>query len=114
MTEIIAGAGPMTGLGPEISGKIIFGLQPAGRKPMRFLTSGSCAGQVRQIAAGLAGLGAGPGDAPVWPPAPGCRLAGGAALVGSRRAHTAGIVSSDSGQELAAARTGSNDREGAS
>ena len=40
MAEILAEAGRITGLGPEIGGKIIFGLQSAyaeqaGQKPMR-------------------------------------------------------------------------------
>jgi hypothetical protein len=44
MTGIIAGAGRITGLGPEISSKIISGLQPhyakkAGLKPMKFVAS---------------------------------------------------------------------------
>ena len=46
MAEIIAEAGQITGLGPEVSGKIIFGLQSAyarqtGQKPMRFVASAS-------------------------------------------------------------------------
>ncbi len=44
MTEILAEAGRITGLGPEISGKITFGLQSAygrmtGQQPMRFVAS---------------------------------------------------------------------------
>jgi hypothetical protein len=46
MTEILAEAGRITRLGPEISGKIIFGLQSAyakqtGQKPMRFVAPAS-------------------------------------------------------------------------
>ena len=46
MTEILAEAGRITGLGPEMSGKIIFGLQSnyakqAGQKPMRFVAPAS-------------------------------------------------------------------------
>ena len=46
MAEIFAEAGRITGLGPEIDGKIIFGLQSAyakqtGQKPMRFVASAS-------------------------------------------------------------------------
>ncbi len=46
MTEILAEAGRITGLGPEIGGKIIFGLQSAyakhtGQKPMRFVAPAS-------------------------------------------------------------------------
>ena len=42
MAEILAEAGRITGLGPEIGGNIIFGLQSAyakrvGQKPMRFV-----------------------------------------------------------------------------
>ena len=44
MSEILAEAGRITGLGPEISGKIAFGLQSAhgrlaGRKPTIFVAS---------------------------------------------------------------------------
>ena len=46
MTEILAEAGRITGLRPEIGGKIIFGLQSAyakraGQKPMRFVAPAS-------------------------------------------------------------------------
>ena len=46
MTEILAEAGRITGLGPEIGGKIIFGLQSAyakraGQEPMRFVAPAS-------------------------------------------------------------------------
>jgi len=46
MAEILAEAGRITGLGPEIGGKIIFGLQSAyakqaGQKPMRFVALAS-------------------------------------------------------------------------
>jgi hypothetical protein len=46
MTEIPAEARRITGLGPEIGGKIIFGLQSAyakqaGQKPMRFVAPAS-------------------------------------------------------------------------
>jgi len=46
MTEILAEAGRITGLGPEIGGKIVFGLQSAyakqaGQKPMRFVAPAS-------------------------------------------------------------------------
>ncbi|MGD0926063.1 MAG: hypothetical protein ABR926_12795 [Streptosporangiaceae bacterium] len=46
MSEILAEAGRITGLGPEISGKVTFGLQPAyaklsGHEPMRFVASAS-------------------------------------------------------------------------
>ena len=46
MTEILAEAGRITGLGPEIGGKIVFGLQSAyakrvGQKPMRFVALAS-------------------------------------------------------------------------
>ncbi len=46
MTEIVAEAGRITGLGPEIGGRIIFGLQSAygkraGQKPMRFVAPAS-------------------------------------------------------------------------
>ena len=46
MAEILAEAGRITGLGPEIGGKIFFGLQSAcakrvGQKPMRFVASAS-------------------------------------------------------------------------
>ena len=46
MTEIQAEAGRITGLGPEIDGRIIFGLQSAyaklaGQKPMRFVAPAS-------------------------------------------------------------------------
>ncbi len=46
MSEILAEAGRITGLGPEISGKITFGLQPAyaklsGHEPMRVVASAS-------------------------------------------------------------------------
>jgi len=46
MTEILAEAGRITGLGPEIGGKIIFGLQPAsakytGQKPTMFVAPAS-------------------------------------------------------------------------
>ena len=46
MAEILAEAGRITGLGPEIGGKIIFGLQSAyakqtGQKPIRFVASAS-------------------------------------------------------------------------
>jgi hypothetical protein len=42
MAEILAEAGRITGLGPEIDGKIIFGVQSAyakqtGQKPVRFV-----------------------------------------------------------------------------
>ena len=51
MTEIIAGAGRITGLGSEISRKIISGLPPAyarkaGQEPMKFVGS---AGQVADL-----------------------------------------------------------------
>jgi hypothetical protein len=44
MNEILAEAGRITGLGPEISGKIAFGLQSAyarvtGQEPTRFVAS---------------------------------------------------------------------------
>ncbi len=46
MAEILAEAGRITGLSPEISGKIIFGLQSAyakrtGQEPMRFVAPAS-------------------------------------------------------------------------
>ena len=46
MAEIFAEAGQITGLGPEIDGKIIFGLQSAyakriGQKPMRCVAPAS-------------------------------------------------------------------------
>lgn len=46
MAEILAEAGRITGFGPEIGGKISFGLQSAyakraGRKPMRFVAAAS-------------------------------------------------------------------------
>ncbi len=46
MTEILAEAGRITGLGPEIDGQIIFGLQSAhakraGQKPIRYVASAS-------------------------------------------------------------------------
>ena len=46
MTEIMAEAGRITGLGPELSGKIVFGLQPnylkhTGQKPIRFVAAAS-------------------------------------------------------------------------
>jgi len=46
MTEILAEAGRITGLGPEISGKVAFGLQSAygrmtGEKPTIFIASAS-------------------------------------------------------------------------
>ena len=46
IAEILAEAGRITGLGPEIGGKIIFGLQSAyakqaGQKPMRFVAPAS-------------------------------------------------------------------------
>jgi len=46
MSEILAEAGRITGLGPEISGKIAFGLQSAygkltGEEPTRFVASAS-------------------------------------------------------------------------
>jgi hypothetical protein len=46
MAEILAEAGRITGLGPEIGGKIIFGLQSAyakraGQEPMRFVAPAS-------------------------------------------------------------------------
>ena len=46
MTEILAEAGRITGLGPEIGGKIIFGLQSAyakraGQQPMRLVAPAS-------------------------------------------------------------------------
>ena len=46
MAEILAEAGRITGLGPEIDGKIIFGLQSAyakraGQKPMRCVAPAS-------------------------------------------------------------------------
>ncbi len=46
MTEILAEAGRITGIGPEISGKVIFGLQAAGAKlagqePGRFVAPAS-------------------------------------------------------------------------
>jgi hypothetical protein len=50
MTEIIAEAGRITGLGSEINSKIVFGLQPAhakatGEKPMKFVAlAGQMAG----------------------------------------------------------------------
>ena len=51
MAEILAEAGRITGLGPEIDGKIIFGLQSAyarraGQEPMRFVAS---AGQLTDL-----------------------------------------------------------------
>jgi hypothetical protein len=51
MTEILAEAGRITGLGPEISGKITFGLQSAyaratGEKPTTFVAS---AGQMADL-----------------------------------------------------------------
>ena len=53
MTEIIAEAGRITGLGPEISSKIISGLQPAyakkaGQKPMKCVAP---AGQMAELIA---------------------------------------------------------------
>ena len=46
MSEILAEAGHITGLGPEVGGKITFGLQSAyakvtGQEPMRFVASAS-------------------------------------------------------------------------
>jgi hypothetical protein len=46
ITEILAEAGRITGLGPEVGGNITFGLQSAyakqaGQKPMRFVASAS-------------------------------------------------------------------------
>jgi hypothetical protein len=46
MAEVLAEAGRITGLDPEIDGKIIFGLQSAyakqaGQKPMRFVAPAS-------------------------------------------------------------------------
>ena len=46
MAEILAEAGRITGLGPEIGGKISFGLQSAyakraGQRPMRFVAPAS-------------------------------------------------------------------------
>ena len=46
MSKILAEAGRITGLGPEISGKITFGLQSAyarlsGQEPTRFVASAS-------------------------------------------------------------------------
>ena len=46
MAEILAEAGRITGLGPEIGGKISFGLQSAyakqaGQKPIRFIAPAS-------------------------------------------------------------------------
>ena len=46
MAEILAEAGPITGVGPETGGKIIFGLQSAyakraGQEPMRFVAPAS-------------------------------------------------------------------------
>ncbi len=46
MAEILAEAGQITGLGPEIGGKVIFGVQSAyakqtGQKPMRFVAPAS-------------------------------------------------------------------------
>jgi len=46
MTEVLAEAGRITGLGPEIDGKIIFGLHPAsakctGEKPTIFVAPAS-------------------------------------------------------------------------
>ncbi|HEX9352452.1 MAG TPA: hypothetical protein VF933_01330 [Streptosporangiaceae bacterium] len=46
MSEILAEAGRITGLGPEIRGKITFGLQSAyaeltGQEPMRFVAPAS-------------------------------------------------------------------------
>jgi hypothetical protein len=46
MTEILAEAGRITELGPEIGGEIIFGLQSAhakraGQKPIRFVAQAS-------------------------------------------------------------------------
>ncbi len=46
MSEILAEAGRITGLGPEISGQITFGLQSAyaklsGEEPMRFIAPAS-------------------------------------------------------------------------
>ena len=51
MSETLAEAGHITGLGPEISGKITFGLQSAhaeltGQEPMRFVAS---AGQMADL-----------------------------------------------------------------
>jgi hypothetical protein len=51
MTEMLAEAGRITGLGPEIDGKISFGLQSAygkraGQKPMRCVAS---AGQLTDL-----------------------------------------------------------------
>ncbi len=46
MAEILAEAGRITGLGPEVGGQIIFGLQSAyarraGQKPMKFVALAS-------------------------------------------------------------------------
>ena len=46
MTKILAEAGRITELGPEMNGEIIFGLQPnyakyAGQQPMRFVAPAS-------------------------------------------------------------------------
>jgi len=46
MTDILAEAGRITGLGPAIGGKVIFGVQPAsakytGAKPTMFIASAS-------------------------------------------------------------------------
>ena len=46
MAEILAEAGRITGLGPEIGGRIVFGLQSAyakraGQEPMRFVAPAS-------------------------------------------------------------------------
>ena len=51
MSEILAEAGRITGLGPEISGKITFGLQSAyaeltGQEPTKFVAS---AGQMADL-----------------------------------------------------------------
>jgi hypothetical protein len=51
MTKILAEAGRITELGPEINGEIIFGLQPnyakyAGQQPMRFVAP---AGQLTDL-----------------------------------------------------------------
>ena len=51
MSEILAKAGRITGLGPEIGGKITFGLQSAyaeltGQEPTRFVAS---AGQMADL-----------------------------------------------------------------
>ena len=46
MTKLLAEAGRITGIGPEMNGEITFGLQPnyakyAGQQPMRFVAPAS-------------------------------------------------------------------------